>query len=109
MTTSDPSPSSFRRIALYASAMVAMLSAVGMSTSSAALAASHSRASHSRVVLSVAATNEGLTVHVRAPAGSRCTLTVAAGHRSSTFAPITLGKSGRGTIKWTVPSSVVMR
>jgi surface antigen len=71
-----------------------------MSTSSAALAAGHSR-----VGLSVAATDEGLTVHVRASAGSRCTLTVTAGRRSSTFAPITLGKSGRGTIKWTVSSS----
>jgi surface antigen len=85
---------------LCASVLIATLSTVGLATSSAALASGRSR-----VALSVAATDEGLIVHLRALAGSRCTLTVAAGHRSSTFAPITIAKNGRGTVKWTVSSN----
>jgi surface antigen len=62
-------------------------------------------ARYSSVGVSVTATDEGLSVHIRASAGSRCTLRVAAGGRSSTFAPVTLDKRGRGAIKWTVPTT----
>jgi surface antigen len=89
-----------RRGALYVSVLVAAFGVVGMSASSVA-----SAASHHRVTLAVSASDEGLSVGVRALAGSHCTLRVSVGHRSSTFAPITLGRSGRGAIKWTVPSN----
>ncbi len=90
-----------RRFALNVLPLVATLVAFGASVAESTASA----ANRARVALFVVATDEALTVHVRAPGGSRCTLTVAAGHRSSTFAPITLGKTGRGTINWTVPSS----
>jgi surface antigen len=99
MITIDPGPNNCWRIALCASVVIAALGAVGISTSSALAA------SHSRVALSVAATDEGLTVHIRASAGSRCSLRVTAGDQSSAFAPVAVGKSDRATIKWAVPAS----
>jgi surface antigen len=57
------------------------------------------------VHMSVVASSQGVVAHIRGVARSRCTLTVAAGAESTTLAPITLNKSGRGIVSWPVPES----
>jgi hypothetical protein len=55
------------------------------------------------IAIAVVASSQKVAVHVRAASNARCTLTVSAGRRSTTFAPVTLNKAGRGTISWAVP------
>ncbi len=56
------------------------------------------------VRLSVDASSQAVSAHIRGIRGSRCTLKVAAKKQSTTFA-VTLNARGRGTIEWPVPEA----
>lgn len=73
---------------------VALILAVAPASASAEYVAKLAR--RSGIAISVGASDQGLTVHIASAPGSRCTLTVSAGHRSSAFAPICSVGAGAG-------------
>jgi surface antigen len=62
-------------------------------------------ASDSRVVVSVNASSQAVSAHIRGIRGARCTLMVMAKKASVSFAPVTLNARGCGTITWPVPEA----
>jgi len=71
----------------------------------APISSASARVARRGVGMSVDASSQAVTVHIRGTRGARCTLTVSAQKHATTFAPITLNARGRGTVHWPVPEA----